>query len=42
MQDIIFEVVLNKGEGTVIPFQSFEQSTFEKTIQIYPKVIFKF
>ena len=42
MQEKIFEVVLNKGEGTVIPFQSFEQSTFEKTIQIYPKVIFKF
>ncbi len=42
MQEKIFEVVLNKGEGTVIPFQSFEQSTFEKTIQKYPKVIFKF
>ncbi len=42
LQEKIFEVILNKGDGTIIPFQSFERNTFEKTIQKYPKVIFKF
>jgi threonine 3-dehydrogenase len=42
LQEKIFEIILNKGEGTIIPFHSFERSTFEKTIQKYPKVIFKY
>lgn len=42
LQDKIYEVILNKGEGTVIPFHSFERKAFEKSIQKYPKVIFKY
>ncbi len=42
LQDKIFEIILNKGEGTIIPFHSFERNTFEKSIQKYPKIIFKY
>lgn len=42
LQDKIYEVILNKGEGTVIPFHSFDCEEFEQTIQKYPKVIFKY
>ncbi|MEK9630158.1 MAG: alcohol dehydrogenase catalytic domain-containing protein [Nitrospinota bacterium] len=42
LQEKIYEVILNRGEGTVIPFHSFEKNSFEKQIQKYPKVIFKY
>jgi threonine 3-dehydrogenase len=42
LQDKIYEIVLNKGEGTVVPFHSFDKKTFEESIQKYPKIIFKY
>lgn len=42
LQDKIYDVILNKGEGTVIPFHSFDKDTFEKSIQKYPKIIFNY
>ncbi len=42
LQTKIYDVILNKGEGTVIPFHSFERERFEKSIQEHPKMIFKY
>jgi threonine 3-dehydrogenase len=42
LQEKIFEVILNKGEGTVVPFHSFERNEFQERIQKFPKIIFKF
>ncbi len=42
LQEQIFNVILKKGEGTVIPFHSFERNAFENSIKEHPKVIFKY
>ena len=42
LQDKIWEVILNKGEGTVFPFQGFEREPFEQAIQTNPKTILKY
>jgi threonine 3-dehydrogenase len=42
LQDKIYEIILNKGEGTVVPFHSFDKVSFENSIKKYPKVIFKY
>ncbi len=41
IQDKIWDVILKKGKGTVIPFSDFEKDSFEKAMNEYPKVIFK-
>lgn len=42
LQEKVFDVILNKGEGTVFPFHEFDPKKFEKVITERPKVIFKF
>lgn len=42
VQDKIWDVIMKKGKGTVIPFSEFEKESFEKAMQEHPKVIFKF
>lgn len=42
IHDLVWEVILNKGEGTVIDFETFDQQKFENAINDYPKVILKF
>lgn len=42
IHDVIWEVILNKGEGTVVPFERFEFNSFEKAINEHPKVLLKF
>ncbi len=42
LQTKIYEIILNKGEGTIVPFHSFERERFEKSIQEHPKIIFKY
>jgi threonine 3-dehydrogenase len=42
MQDKIWEVILNKGEGTVLPFQEFNPDTFEQAIKTNPKTLLKY
>lgn len=42
LQDKIYEIILNKGEETIIPFYSFDKDTFEEKIQKHPKIIFKY
>ena len=42
MQDKIWEVILNKGEGTVLPFQEFNPDSFEQAIKTNPKTLLKY
>ena len=42
LQDKIWEVILNKGEGTVFPFHEFDRDTFEEAIKNNPKTILKY
>jgi len=42
LHDQIWEIILNRGENTVVDFSDFEAGRFETSIRTYPKVIFKF
>ena len=42
LQDKIWEVILNKGEGTVFPFHEFDREPFEQAIKTNPKTILKY
>ena len=42
LQDKIYEVILNKGEGTVFPFHKFDREPFEQAIKTNPKTILKY
>lgn len=42
MQDKIYEIILNKGQGTIVPFHTFDRDGFDRTIRQHPKVIFKY
>jgi len=42
LQDRIYDVILNKGDGTVMPFHQFNRDAFEQAIQKYPKIVLKY
>ncbi|MCH8157736.1 MAG: zinc-binding dehydrogenase [Nitrospinae bacterium] len=42
LQEKIYDVILNKGEGTVFPFHQFDRDSFEKAIQDHPKIILQY
>jgi threonine 3-dehydrogenase len=42
IHDLVWEVILNKGEGTIVDFNDFDQKKFEQAITDHPKVILKF
>lgn len=42
IHDLIWEVILNKGQGTMIDFREFDKASFQKAIQTYPKVVIKY
>jgi len=42
LQDKIYEIILNKGQGTVVPFHEFDPDGFDRAIRQNPKVIFKY
>jgi threonine 3-dehydrogenase len=42
IHDLIYDVILNRGQETVIPFDQFKFETFEKAINDHPKVLLKF
>jgi threonine 3-dehydrogenase len=42
LQEKIYEIILNKGVGTLYPFNNFNPKNFEKSIQSHPKIVFKF
>lgn len=42
IHDLVWEVILNGGQGPIIPFDEFNQERFEEAIGAYPKVVLKF
>lgn len=42
LQDKIYDVILNRGQGTVFPFHQFERETFVEAIRKNPKTIFRY
>ena len=42
LQDRIYDVILNKGDGTVMPFHQFNRDSFEQAIQEHPKIVLKY
>lgn len=41
IQDAIWNVILKKGKGTILPFKDFTKEGFEKAMNQNPKIIFK-
>jgi threonine 3-dehydrogenase len=41
IQDKIWNVIMKKGEGTIVPMADFNPETFEKAMNTHPKIIFK-
>lgn len=42
IHDLIWKVILNQGQGTIIPFNEFNQESFERAIGEHPKVVLAF
>ena len=42
IHDLVWEVILQGGAGTVVPFATFDAKDFEERIQTFPKVVLKF
>ena len=42
LQDKIYEVILNRGVGTLFPFKDFNPTEFEKAITSHPKIVLKY
>ncbi len=42
IHDLIWEVILNKGQGTMIDFREYDPASFQKAISTYPKVVIKY
>ena len=42
VQDAIWNVILKKGIGTIMPFKKFTPKSFEEALSKHPKIIFKF
>ena len=41
IHDLIWEVILNRGEGPIVPFDQFEPVSFQEKMLRHPKVIFR-
>jgi threonine 3-dehydrogenase len=41
IQDLIWEVILNKGEGTVVSLSDWEKESFETSISQHPKMVIR-
>ncbi|MEZ4225256.1 MAG: zinc-binding dehydrogenase [Polyangiaceae bacterium] len=42
IHDLIWEVILNRGDGPVLDFEKFDAAEFEQKIQTFPKVVLRF
>jgi threonine 3-dehydrogenase len=42
IQDAIWNIMLNKGNGTIMPFPSYEKDSFERAMKEHPKIILSF
>ncbi len=42
IHDLIWEVILNRGQGTTFDFRDYDPEAFQKAISTYPKVIIRY
>ncbi|MCA9592243.1 MAG: zinc-binding dehydrogenase [Myxococcales bacterium] len=42
IHDLIWEVILNRGDGPIVEFDKYDKNAFEERIQTFPKVVLKF
>ncbi len=42
IHDLVWEVILNRGEGTMFDFREYDASAFQKAISTYPKVVIRY
>jgi threonine 3-dehydrogenase len=42
IQDAVYDVILNRGEGTVVDIGAWERQSFEETIKRHPKAVIRF
>ena len=42
IQDAVWEVILNQGQGTMVDIRDWERDTFEEAIRTHPKVVIRF
>ena len=42
IQDAVWDVILNRGEGTLVPIESWEKESFEAVIKRHPKALIRF
>lgn len=42
VQDAVWEVILNGGDGTIVPISTWEKAAFERVIQAHPKALIQF
>jgi threonine 3-dehydrogenase len=42
IHDLIWEVMLNRGEGTMFDFRDYDAASFQKAISTYPKVVIRY
>jgi threonine 3-dehydrogenase len=42
IHDLIYEVILNAGEGPIVAFDEYDTATFEERIKTFPKVVLRF
>ncbi|UQA62337.1 zinc-binding dehydrogenase [Polyangium aurulentum] len=42
IHDLIWEVILNRGEGTMFDFRDYDQAAFQKAITTHPKVVIRY
>lgn len=42
IHDLIWEVILNRGEGTMIDFADYDQASFQEAISAHPKVVIRY
>ena len=41
IQEKIWNVILKKGEGTILPMKHFTPESFEAAMNAHPKILFK-
>ena len=42
IHDLVFEVILNRGDGPIVDFDKYDKDTFEDRIKTFPKVVLRF
>ncbi|MCC6557301.1 MAG: zinc-binding dehydrogenase [Polyangiaceae bacterium] len=42
IHDLIWEVILNRGEGTIIDFRDYEPASFQEAISNHPKIVIRY